>query len=79
MVITVEPGCYFIDFAIDEALQNPETQNFLVKEKIDEYRGFGGVRLEDDVLVTSEGAVVLNDVPRTPEQVQAAMQGANWK
>jgi len=79
MVITVEPGCYFIDFAIDEALQNPETQNFLVKEKIDEYRGFGGVRLEDDVLVTSEGAMVLNDVPRTPEQVQAAMQGANWK
>lgn len=45
MVITVEPGCYFIDFIIESALKNPELGKYLNEEKIKEYMEVGGVRL----------------------------------
>ncbi len=38
MVITVEPGCYFNDYLIDEALADPKLAKFLVKERLDEFR-----------------------------------------
>ncbi|VDP19531.1 unnamed protein product [Soboliphyme baturini] len=60
MVITVEPGCYFIE-------------SFLVLSKIDEYRDFGGVRIEDDVLVTETGSELLTPVPREITQIEAIM------
>lgn len=78
MVITVEPGCYFIDFAIDSALNNPDTQRHF-GDSINLYRGFGGVRIEDDVLVTRDGAEILTDVPRTVTQIEAAIQGFDWR
>lgn len=43
MVLTIEPGCYFIDVLIDKALEDEVKRNYLVKETIDLYRGFGGV------------------------------------
>ena len=78
MVITVEPGCYFIDFAIDAALNDPELREYF-GEGIREYRGFGGVRIEDDVLVTDSAAEILTDVPRTVEGIEAAMAGGDWR
>ena len=41
-------------------------------------QGMGGVRIEDDVLVTAEGAETFNDVPRTVEEVEGVMAGAPW-
>ena len=43
-VLTIEPGIYFVDFAIDRALKNKTLAKYLVPERINEFRGSGGVR-----------------------------------
>jgi Xaa-Pro dipeptidase len=78
MYITVEPGCYFIDFLLDRGLQDPVQSQYLVAEKIAEYRGFGGVRLEDDMLITETGNDILSHVPRTVEDIESVLAGGEW-
>ncbi|KAF2360535.1 Aminopeptidase P N-terminal [Trinorchestia longiramus] len=73
MFLTIEPGCYFIDCLLDKALASPTQQQFLVPEVLERFRGFGGVRIEDDVLITKDGAVNLTKVPRTVEEIEALM------
>jgi len=70
MVITVEPGLYFIEHIIHNAFNNPDLQNYLNREKIEEYKHVGGVRLEDDVLVTKTGCEVLSNLPRQAKEVE---------
>jgi len=74
-VITIEPGCYFVDFVLDRALADPELSRFLVADRINEYRGTGGVRIEDDIIITETGAEMMSMVPRTVEEVEAWMAG----
>ena len=54
-VVTDEPGIYFIPALIDDWKKNGTNAQFLNFDKIDEYRDFGGIRIEDDVLITDEG------------------------
>eukprot|EP00088_Acartia_fossae_P035523 TRINITY_DN3662_c0_g1_i8.p1 TRINITY_DN3662_c0_g1~~TRINITY_DN3662_c0_g1_i8.p1 ORF type:complete len:513 (+),score=108.77 TRINITY_DN3662_c0_g1_i8:24-1541(+) len=75
MVLTIEPGCYFIDFLIDRALADPELSRFIVAERINEYRGTGGVRIEDDVIVHADHTELMSVVPRTVEEIEAWMAG----
>ena len=70
MVVTVEPGCYFIDCVIDDALKNPEVAKHIVQNRLDDFRGTGGVRLEDVVALTAEGVDNYTTCPRTVEEVE---------
>ncbi|KAK6294388.1 hypothetical protein J4Q44_G00352180 [Coregonus suidteri] len=73
MVLTVEPGIYFINHLLDQALANPAQSCFINNEVLARFRGFGGVRIEDDIAVTASGMELLTCVPRTVEEIEAFM------
>ncbi len=74
-VITDEPGIYFIPALIENWKENGIGKDFINYDKIKTYYDFGGIRLEDDVLITPDGARRLgaNRLPIAPDDVEAAM------
>ena len=74
-VITDEPGIYFIPALIEKWKHEGTNASFVNFSKLQEYYDFGGIRLEDDVLVTPDGARRLGRkrLPVTPDEVEAAM------
>nr|KAF6411272.1 peptidase D [Rousettus aegyptiacus] len=77
MVLTVEPGIYFIDHLLNEALADPARACFFNREVLQRFRGFGGVRIEEDVVVTNSGMELLTCVPRTVEEIESCMAGCD--
>ncbi len=72
-VLTVEPGLYFIPALMDQWRAAKRHREFIVYARLDEYRDFGGVRIEDNVLVTRAGARVLGPrIPKTVAEVERA-------
>jgi len=77
MVLTVEPGLYFIKEVLEEALANPDKAKYIQADEVRRFFDFGGVRLEDDVVVTASGVENLTRVPRTVEEIEAVMAPAH--
>ncbi len=77
-VITDEPGIYFIPALIAEWKREGTDKGFVNYTRLEEYLDFGGIRLEDDVLVTADGARRLGDkrLPIAADEVEAAMSNS---
>ena len=74
-VITNEPGCYFIPALIDQWKGENKHKQFINYDEVEKYREFGGVRIEDDVLITDTGSKVLGTpIPKTVEEVEETMK-----
>lgn len=70
-VLTVEPGIYFIPELTDIWKAEKKHAQFINYEKVEEYRGLGGFRIEDDILVTETGSRLLGPpVPKTVADVE---------
>ena len=73
-VITNEPGIYFIPALIDKWKNENINHDFINFDKVNEYREFGGIRLEDDLLITDDGSRLLGErIPITIDEVEATM------
>lgn len=74
-VMTDEPGIYFIPALIDKWKAEKMHTEFINYDKLEEYRDFGGIRIEDDILITEDGCRVLGKdiIPYHPDDVEAFM------
>ena len=78
-VLTDEPGIYFIPALIDDWKASGHCKEFLNFEKLETYKDFGGIRIEDDILITKEGSRFLGSkrIPYHPKDVEAFMANNN--
>ncbi len=71
-VLTVEPGIYFIPELIDLWHKEGKFTDFINYDKVQTYKDFGGIRNEEDYLITDSGARRLGkQIPLTPDEVEA--------
>lgn len=71
-VLTVEPGIYMIPELIDQWKAEKKLAQFINYDAVEKYRDFGGIRVEDNIVVTKSGIRVLGrKMPKTVEEVEA--------
>ena len=75
-VITVEPGVYFCRFIIEPQLEGSVHSQFIDRSVLERYWAVGGVRIEDDILITESGWENMTDaLPRRLEEIEKLMVG----
>ena len=74
-VLTDEPGIYFIPALIDDWKASGHCKAFLDFDKLETYKDFGGIRIEDDILITKDGCRFLGTkrIPYHPQELEAFM------
>ena len=76
MVLSDEPGIYFIRFLLEQGYNDETVKDFFDKDKIENYIDeVGGVRIEDDILINEDGCELLTvGLPRTVEEIEEWMK-----
>lgn len=74
-VVTDEPGIYFIPALIDDWRKSDHCAEFLNFDLLETYKDFGGIRIEDDVLITQDGCRFLGEkrIPYHPKDIEDFM------
>ncbi len=71
MVLTVEPGIYFIPELMELRKSENKYMDFVNYERLEEYKSFGGIRIEDDFLITNNGSRLLGPkLPTTSQEIE---------
>ena len=75
-VVTDEPGIYFIPALIDEWKADGHCKEFINFDLLETYKDFGGIRIEDDILITEDGCRFIGEkrIPYHTKDVEAFMQ-----
>ncbi|OHT02117.1 Xaa-Pro dipeptidase [Tritrichomonas foetus] len=77
IVVTVEPGCYFIPLLYEAAFNDPAKSKYINKEVCLRFRDtVGGIRIEDDILITKDGNRNLSSIPKEIDEIEAIMAQA---
>ena len=76
-VITVEPGIYFVPQLIEKWKAEKINTEFINFNRLDDYYSFGGIRLEDDIVITSNGCRPIYEkrLPVTVDEIEQAVNG----
>ena len=73
-VVTAEPGIYFIPMLIEQWKTENRCAEFINYAEVEKYKNFGGIRIEDDVLVTRNGCRVLsNTIPKAVDEIESIL------
>ena len=75
MVVTIEPGCYFIPALLKPALEDEEQRQFLNRARVEALMDFGGIRIEDNLVITEDGHENLTDVPKRVSDIEKLRAG----
>jgi Xaa-Pro aminopeptidase len=74
-VLTVEPGVYFNPILIDLWKSEKKFTGYINYDKLESYKNFGGIRIEDDILITEKGCRLLGKpIPKTVEEIEETMR-----
>jgi len=71
-VFTIEPGIYFIPELIDQWKSEKKFSEFINYDKVMAYKDFGGIRIEDNLLITEKGHRLLGKpIPKTAAEIES--------
>lgn len=71
-VVTIEPGLYFIPELMDQYKAEKKYMDFINYDKLEAFRSFGGIRIEEDLLITAAGSRLLGKpLAKTADAIEA--------
>ena len=76
MIITIEPGIYFNSFLLNQFLKDPKHKKHIDEEVLKRYEPVGGVRIEDDILITKDGYENLTTAPKGEKMLGVIREAA---
>ncbi|KAI1124760.1 peptidase M24, structural domain-containing protein [Nemania abortiva] len=75
-VITVEPGIYFCEFIIRPFLKDPKHSKYIDENVLNNYWDVGGVRIEDNIVITKDGSINLTEAVKDPDEMEKIILGS---